>query len=145
MLSLIIIKRPKIQWKQGCARQMNHLVSHSKMFQFFVFQGEWNGSFYSVDWFTVIFQSFQKNLPVLQFEESHSEDICIHMRWSEVSVCRVPSCSGFWLSPPYIKKKKKPQRHTALQTDTFNRSLSMPAASISSLTLNSHPVHPLVR
>lgn len=54
------------------------LQLEARCFICFVLQGEWNGCFYSMDWFTVMFPVFQKNLPVLQFEESHSEDVCIH-------------------------------------------------------------------
>lgn len=63
MFSLIIIKRTKDLVKTGMCKINEspcQLQLEARCFIVFVLQGEWNGCFYSMDWFTVIFQSFSK-------------------------------------------------------------------------------------
>lgn len=40
--------------------------------------------------FSSLSKKKKKNLPVLQFEESHSGDNCIRVRWSVRFFCRGP-------------------------------------------------------
>lgn len=106
----------------------------ARCFIYFVLQGEWNGV-YGLDWLTVILQSFPKKqktnkknnnnnkLPVLQFEEIHSEDVCMLMRWSEgglsieilaAQASAVPNLIQELPQPP--SSFNNPKHQTPLQT-----------------------------
>lgn len=104
----------------------------------------------------VISQSFQKNLPVLQFEESHSAGTYC-MKWSVGFVCGDTQASALsstsdpgaatasFYSEELFTTKSPLSIRPLHRHNSTNSSLSTSAASISSLILHSHPVHPLVR
>lgn len=141
----------------------------ARWFIFFFLQREWNG-FYSMDWFTV-FQSVLKNRPILQLQLHQNQKLNI---WGKPlrrrlhmceTVCGVLSAGilaaqALAFSLHYLirelhrhllqaRSSSQWNQHLSVRPlyrqNSINRSLNMSAASISSLILNSHPVHPLVR
>lgn len=129
------------------------LQLEARCFICFVLRGEWNGCFYSMDWLTVISQSFSYSSTKIKswtFEECHSEDVCTHGSWSVGFACRDPCCSGCLHSPPYRRSDpgavtasfyshERFQNHLSIRPlcrpNSIHRSLSTSAASISSLIL----------
>lgn len=121
----------------------------------FVLQGEWNGCSYKTNWFRY-FSVFSKVF-LYNLRKASKKTFCAHLRWSVEFVCKSPCCSGIsnllicsrsyhclWYQRGTLYNKNQLGVRPLYRQNSISGSPSTAAASISSLMLNFHPVHPLV-
>lgn len=158
MLSLITIKRTKDLVKTGmCKINESPCLLQLKARCFFLFFCPPRG----VEWLFLQHGLGYSYIPVftkiLLFyrapQRSEKSRLFVYMRWSVrfAHIVVVHAVAFFSIcdlegAPPLLQHNKDhPLQQTLYRQNNFNRSLCMSAASISSLLVNFHPVHSLVR